>query len=70
MSGKGNGIYMWAGAGTTGGDEHIKSNERYGGIPIGTIGFNSDGADSGNVYHWNGQSWADTGQTVAGFYGV
>lgn len=70
MSGKGNGIIMWAGADATNGNAHIKSGERNGGIEIGTIGFNQDGAFDGNVYHWNGQSWADTGQTVAGFYGV
>lgn len=68
MSGKGDGIIIWAGAGAAGGDEYKQPNERFSGIPIGTIGFNQDGAATANVYHWNGGAWIDTGQTVAGYY--
>jgi len=70
MAGKGDGIYVWAGAGTDGGDEHKKTGEKSLGIPIGTIGFNNDGASTANVYIWTGVIWADTTQTVAGFFGV
>lgn len=70
MSGRGEGIIIWSGAGTTGGDEHIKSGERFGGIMIGTIGFNNDGIDTANVYIWTGVAWTDTTQIVSGFFGV
>ena len=70
MTGKGSGIYMWAGAGAIGGDMFITADKKFGDIPVGAIGFDSDGATTGAVYHWNGQSWIATGQTVAGFYGV
>lgn len=69
MSGKGNGIIVWAGAGTAGGDEYKQPGERFSGIAIGTIGFNQDGAPTGNVYHWNGYAWIDTGLTVVGYIG-
>ena len=70
MAGKGDGIIIWSGAGTTGGDAHIQSGKVSGGIKIMTVGFNQDGAANGNVYLWNGASWIDTTQTVAGFFGV
>ena len=69
MSGKGNGIIIWAGAGTAGGDEYKQSSERFSGIAVSTIGFNQDGASTGNVYHCNGDAWIDTGLTVLGYIG-
>lgn len=56
------GIVIWSGAGTT--------NVPTGPVAIGTIGFNNDGIDTANVYIFNGTTWNDTTQTVAGFFGV
>lgn len=70
MAGKGNGIYIWEGADTVNGDILIKSSEKLGGIPLGTIGFNLDGISTANVYIWTGAAWADTTQVVSGFFGV
>jgi len=72
MSGKSNGLYIWSTTGAAGGDVY-KDNiagKRYFGIPIGSIGYDQDGIAAASVFHWTGEAWTDTGQTVAGFFGV
>lgn len=51
---------IWAGASTTNAPASAA---------MGTIGANSGGATTGNVYHWSGSAWVDTGATVANLYG-
>lgn len=54
--------YHWAGAGTTNAPDATDFYNY-------TIGVNSDGASTGNVYHVIDGTWTDTGATVANLYG-
>jgi len=54
--------YVWTGAGTTSAPDPA-TFANY------TIGINSDGVSSGNVYHVIDGAWVDTGATVATLYG-
>ena len=67
MAGKGSGIYIWAGTGTAGGDTYKEPGKLYLGIPVGTIGFDQNGASTGNVYFWSGSAWESTGQKIGNY---
>ena len=56
-------FYVWAGADAT----NAPSN-----VPMGSVGFDGDGASTGNVYVYDldNDTWRDTTQSVAGFFGV
>jgi len=56
-------FYVWSG----GDDTNAPSD-----VPMGSIGFDGDGAASGNVYVYDsdGDQWQDTLQSVSGFFGV
>lgn len=54
--------YYWSGAGTTNAPTATD-------IADFTLGVNSDGASTGNVYWVIGGSWVDTGATVTNLFG-
>ena len=56
-------LYVWSGADATLAPHNV---------PMGSIGFDADGASTGNVYVYDldNSAWRDTTQSVAGFFGV
>lgn len=56
-------FYTWSGADATNAPSKV---------PPGSVGFDADGAHTGNVYVYDAanDTWRDTTQSVAGFFGV
>ena len=61
-------IYIWSGANANAAPDAAAGNK----IPMGSIGFDGDGASTGNVYVYDldNDTWQDTSASVAQFFGA